>query len=130
MLLLPTPPTLFGPLKPPSSRARSQNLLKLLETNALLTCDCQTGVLAQDCAVFVVSEALVEPLVRFVSSPALDLGNVEGAVGEQVDAVVLCHVRAVLEPPDVDGRLSLGVTVQNNGLSPHGDDITGLLDEE
>lgn len=116
----------LGPLKPPSS----QNLRNLFKVNKLLTCDCKTGFLAQDGAVFVLSEALIKPFVRFVSSPALDLGDVKGAVGEQVDAVVLCHLRPVLEPPDVDGRLSLGVTVQNNGLSPHHDDITGLLDEK
>lgn len=129
------PPQLwFRAPKAPEQRrqmsARSQNLWNLFKINKLLTCDCKTGFLAQDGAVFVLSEALIKPFVWFVSSSALDLGNVKGAVGEQVDAVVLCHCRSVLEPSDIDGRLSLGVTVQNDGLSPHHDDITGLLDEK
>lgn len=95
-----------------------------------LTCDCKTGFLAQDCTVFVLSEALIEPFIWFVSSSALHLWYIQRAVGEQVHPLALRHAHAVLEPSDVDGRLSVSLTVQDNRVPPHDRDITRLLDEK
>lgn len=95
-----------------------------------LTCDCKTGFLAQDCTILVLSEALIEPFIWFVSSSALHFRYVQGAVGEQVHPLVLHHAYAVLEPSDVDGRLAVRLTVQDNGVPPHDRDIARLLDEK
>lgn len=95
-----------------------------------LTCDCKTGFLAQDCTILVLSEALIEPFIWFVSSSALHFRYIQGAVGEQVHPLVLHHVYAVLEPSDIDGRLSVRLTVQDNGVLPHDRDIARLLDEK
>lgn len=129
--MLPRSGLLFSSRRTPSSTTKQLQGLKPEQLFKItLTCDCKTGSLAQDCTVFVLSKALIEPFIWFVSSSALHLWNIKGAVGEQVHSVILRHSCAVLEPSDVDGRLSLRVTVQDDGLSPRGDGIMGLLDEK
>lgn len=38
-------------------------LLKMNKPRTILTCDCKAGFLAQDCTIFVLSEALIKPFI-------------------------------------------------------------------
>lgn len=37
--------------------------ISLCNSSAILTCDCKTGFLAQDCTILVLSKALIEPFI-------------------------------------------------------------------
>lgn len=106
------------------------HVMLIHNSSMILTCNCKTDFLAQDGSILVLSEALVKPFIWFLSSPALHLRNRKGAVGENVDAVVLYNFYSIFKPPDGNRRLSVRLTVQYNGILPHDSNIMGLFDKK
>lgn len=82
---------------------------------AILTCNGQARSLAQDSSVLVLGEALVEAFVRLpLRVPRL--WYEQGAVGQKLRVFALRQPGSVLQPPDGDRGLPVGLTVQDGGV--------------